>query len=287
MRRLEALSLLLFYVASAARGQEPSAAQQMKSNGPVAISKMGPDTTAPALMPVDFSAILSKQCEHKFHGKVEIALIVDAHGQAQNMLFLKPAANDLDRVAIFVTQMDRFTPAIRAGTAVAMGQTLELKLEACFISQVDSAGQKNYMLRLSSMPEQKLKPYDGYPPEVIFAAAQLPASPRPAAPDQSNKPVDPSSKVGGSVSAPFPITSPEAEYSDEGRRKNINGLCLLTLIVDAYGLPQRLKVVRSLEPTLDQKALEAVARYRFKPALRNKMEPVPVMITIEVNFRRG
>jgi TonB family protein len=35
---------------------------------------------------------------------------------------------------------------------------------------------------------------------------------------------------------------------------------------------------------LDQKALEAVRKYRFKPAMKAGV-PVPVMITVEVNFR--
>jgi TonB family protein len=43
-------------------------------------------------------------------------------------------------------------------------------------------------------------------------------------------------------------------------------------------------VVRKLDYGLDQSALDAVRRYRFKPAMRNG-EPVPTMVTIEVNFR--
>jgi hypothetical protein len=35
---------------------------------------------------------------------------------------------------------------------------------------------------------------------------------------------------------------------------------------------------------LDEKALEAVLKYRFKPAMKGST-PVPVMISVEVNFR--
>jgi protein TonB len=35
---------------------------------------------------------------------------------------------------------------------------------------------------------------------------------------------------------------------------------------------------------LDEKAIEAVNQYRFKPAMKDG-EPVPVRITVEVNFR--
>lgn len=54
--------------------------------------------------------------------------------------------------------------------------------------------------------------------------------------------------------------------------------------VDADGNPQELRVVRGINEVLDQKALEAVAKFRFKPAMKGKQQ-VPVRMTIEVNFR--
>jgi TonB family protein len=59
---------------------------------------------------------------------------------------------------------------------------------------------------------------------------------------------------------------------------------MITLIVDAQGVPQNVRVLRALGKGLDEKAMEAVRRYRFKPAM-NDGKPVPVMITVEVNFR--
>jgi periplasmic protein TonB len=44
-------------------------------------------------------------------------------------------------------------------------------------------------------------------------------------------------------------------------------------------------VVRPLGMGLDEKALEAVRKYKFKPALKDGRTPVPVMVTIAVNFR--
>jgi hypothetical protein len=42
--------------------------------------------------------------------------------------------------------------------------------------------------------------------------------------------------------------------------------------------------VKPLGYGLSEKAIEAVSRYRFKPAMKNG-EPVPVMVNVEVNFR--
>ena len=92
-------------------------------------------------------------------------------------------------------------------------------------------------------------------------------------------------RVGGGVSAPVPLNSVEAEFSDEARRAKYQGVCLISLIVDAQGNPQNPRVIRALGMGLDEKALEAVRKYKFKPAMKDGKTPVPVMITVEVNFR--
>ena len=81
------------------------------------------------------------------------------------------------------------------------------------------------------------------------------------------------------------LNSVEAEFSDEARRAKYQGVCLVSLIVDAQANPQNPRVVRALGMGLDEKALEAVRKYKFKPAMKDGKTPVPVMITVEVNFR--
>jgi TonB family protein len=88
----------------------------------------------------------------------------------------------------------------------------------------------------------------------------------------------------GGVSNPIPIVTPEAEFSDEARRNKYQGVCMISVIVDARGYPQNPRVARSLGMGLDEKALEAVQRYRFKPAMKDG-KPVAAMILVEVNFR--
>jgi protein TonB len=89
--------------------------------------------------------------------------------------------------------------------------------------------------------------------------------------------------VGG-VSQPIPIFTPEAEFSDEARRQKYEGVCLISVIIDAQGNPQSPHVVRALGMGLDEKALQAVMKYRFKPA-RKDGKPVAVRISVMVNFR--
>jgi TonB family protein len=92
-------------------------------------------------------------------------------------------------------------------------------------------------------------------------------------------------RIGGGVSAPTVLYQPEAEFSDEARRAKYQGVVLVSLIVDAQGNPINVHVVRPLGMGLDEKAMEAVRKYKFKPAMKDGKTPVPVALTIEVNFR--
>lgn len=90
--------------------------------------------------------------------------------------------------------------------------------------------------------------------------------------------------VGGGVSAPVLVYSVDPEFSDEARRAKYQGVCVVQIIVDAQGNVQRARPLRPLGMGLDEKAIEAVKQYRFKPAMLNG-KPVPVEVNVEVNFR--
>src|SRR5215468_10819374 len=90
--------------------------------------------------------------------------------------------------------------------------------------------------------------------------------------------------VGGGVSAPRPVYKPDPEYSPEARQAKYQGAVVLSLVVAADGKPRNLRVVRSLGMGLDEKAIEAVKRWRFEPA-RKDGKPVAVAVDVEVNFR--
>lgn len=91
-------------------------------------------------------------------------------------------------------------------------------------------------------------------------------------------------RVGGGVSAPKALDTPDPEYSEEARKAKYQGTCILWLIVDQNGHPQQIKVARSLGMGLDQKAVEAVQHWKFEPAMKDG-HPVAVQINVEVNFR--
>jgi len=91
-------------------------------------------------------------------------------------------------------------------------------------------------------------------------------------------------RPGGGVTTPVPIVKPEPEYSEEARKAKYQGTVVLSLIVGADGVPRDIKVARSVGLGLDEKAIEAIRKWRFKPGMKDG-KPVRVAATIEVNFR--
>jgi len=91
-------------------------------------------------------------------------------------------------------------------------------------------------------------------------------------------------RIGGGVTAPTLIYKVEPEYSEEARKAKFQGTVVLYVVVDEKGMPRDLKVVRALGLGLDEKAIEAVKKWRFRPGYLNG-KAVAVAATIEVNFR--
>lgn len=91
-------------------------------------------------------------------------------------------------------------------------------------------------------------------------------------------------RIGGGVSAPTLVYKVEPEYSEEARKAKFQGTVVLYVVVDDKGMPRDLRVLRPLGLGLDEKAIEAVMKWRFRPGYKDG-KPVPVAATIEVNFR--
>ena len=91
-------------------------------------------------------------------------------------------------------------------------------------------------------------------------------------------------KIGGGVSAPSVVLKLEPEYSEEAREAKLQGEVLLSVVIDEKGDPHVVRVVRSLGMGLDEKATEAVLKWRFRPGLKDG-RAVSVKAYVQVNFR--
>jgi TonB family protein len=76
----------------------------------------------------------------------------------------------------------------------------------------------------------------------------------------------------------------EPEYTKKAIRAGIQGAVLLGIEIGPDGKAHNIRVLRPLDPDLDQKAVECVAAWKFRPGAKNG-EPVTVAATVEVNFR--
>jgi TonB family protein len=90
--------------------------------------------------------------------------------------------------------------------------------------------------------------------------------------------------VGGSVQPPVAIHKENPKFSKQVKEARFSGQVLVSLIVGSDGNPRNVHVLRGVGMGLDEKAVEAVQQYKFKPALKHG-KPVAVYLIVEVNFQ--
>jgi len=78
---------------------------------------------------------------------------------------------------------------------------------------------------------------------------------------------------------------PQPTYSEEARKAKYMGVVVLQVVVTADGRATQIEVVKGPGLGLEEKAVDAVKQWRFKPALGPNGKPVATLVTIEVNFR--
>jgi TonB family protein len=90
-------------------------------------------------------------------------------------------------------------------------------------------------------------------------------------------------KVGRDVTPPRLTYGPSPEFSEEARAAHYQATPILKIVVGNDGIPRDIRVVNMVGMGLDEKAVEAVKKWRFAPA-RKDGEPVAVEIAVEVDF---
>ena len=90
---------------------------------------------------------------------------------------------------------------------------------------------------------------------------------------------------GEGASDPKVISQVDPEYTDKARKAKLSGSCRLSLIVETDGKPSNIRVSQSLGMGLDEKAIEAVKKWRFQPAMKDGHPVRYGPLEIEVTFR--
>jgi TonB family protein len=83
---------------------------------------------------------------------------------------------------------------------------------------------------------------------------------------------------------PSLVSKVDPEYTEQARRSGLSGTVLLRTVIDENGAPTQVAVIRGLGSGLDEKAIECVKQWRFHPAVTKDGRPIPVEVSLEVNF---
>ena len=102
--------------------------------------------------------------------------------------------------------------------------------------------------------------------------------PRPDSPDEKTY------VPGGDVRAPVLLQRVEPDYPEVARKARIESVVILQAIIGPTGAIEDLRLVKSLFPALDESALAAVRRWRYRPATLNG-RAVRVLLSVTVDFR--
>ena len=277
MLRNFVLALSVVLAAVCAAGQQPATPLPPQPASTQTVSTLsvyaaGPDVTAPQLIPADFPTESVVHCKKK-DGWVYLAAIVRSDGEPSLVTVFRADDPDLAELATQTAAKGQFKPGARNGVPVPVAVYINVWMQTCAERGKSDNGTNAQRLVFRSQPEQQISVAAEVPPFLLAAWGSGGQADTPGI-----------EKVGSKVSAPVPLDRPDARYTDSALTKGITGVCLVRLIVDAAGMPQNVHVIVSLEPGLDQNAIEAVKHYRFKPAMKDG-HPVAVQVQVEVNFQ--
>jgi len=114
--------------------------------------------------------------------------------------------------------------------------------------------------------------------EVHTASLPMSRSVPPAAPRSG------ALRLEKGMTPPMVVSKVEPKYSEDAREGKLQGVVVLRMVIDEDGRPQDVQVTRGLGMGLDEKAMEAVRQWRFRPAYKDG-QPVATQASVEMNFR--
>lgn len=99
-----------------------------------------------------------------------------------------------------------------------------------------------------------------------------------ASTDGPQSPMSCDQDCAGKITPPKLIEGERAEYPDDARIRQMDGLCSLSLIVGIRGDPRDVHVLHCTDPSFDESSVSAVSGYRFTPALTREGKPIAVTV---------
>ncbi|MGA9668823.1 MAG: energy transducer TonB, partial [Terracidiphilus sp.] len=225
-----------------------TAAGQQNAQG---IPPAGTGLIPPVLLPPTLTVSRPKHCD-ELDGVVKFTATIDAAGLPQGLKTLETSDRRLVGFATELVEAQRFKPGTIYGSNTAVSIELTVGLHTCAQREKHPIDGNFYRFALRAHPLIALA-------IVALPAVQETVSAAPAEAATAEQ-------VGGQISAPIPTVLIDPAIPVSGKLLK-RGVCLVGVTIDTNGLPQNIHVVRSLEPELDNNAIETVKQWRFKPAL--------------------
>lgn len=110
-----------------------------------------------------------------------------------------------------------------------------------------------------------------------------PPAPGPASPTAGTPASREALRVGGAIREPRKLRHVSPVYPEIAKQARVQGLVILEATISPAGKVSEVRVLRGV-PLLDRAAVDAVKQWEYSPTLLNG-EPVPVIMTVTVNFR--
>jgi TonB family protein len=181
---------------------------------------------------------------------------------------------------------------VRAEYTVARSPEISMVRALCIDSERKLILRDSSDTSASGQHSVKTTTYSGYEREPIFSSNVFTfAVPTGTAEDEGpqggrDDPIveDGVYRAGPRVSHPTLLSKVEPTYTEEARQAQVSGIVLVSLAVDSDGKPQKVTVVKGLGHGLDEKAIEAVRQWSFRPGMKGGA-PVTVGMKVAVNFR--
>lgn len=136
--------------------------------------------------------------------------------------------------------------------------------------QPPAAAPHTVMVDVTFQPSQS-RVYTGTPRTLITIRNVGPSTPAGAV------------RVGGAIAPPKKVHHVNPVYPEAAKAAGIGGVVVIEATIGADGTVIDTRVLRSVDPELDEAALAAVRQWRYQPTLLNGA-PVPVIMTLTVNF---
>jgi len=225
-----------------------SSAQQPPTPDADGVYRLGPGIAAPVLINAVPAHYPQDAAETDRPHVCILSVVVGVDGNASSVHVANPNGSRFDEFAIDAVKQSQFQPGMLNGKPVPV--LIQVRVPFFHLAAAI--------------------------PRIVIRSAQFGSQ-------QQARLNDPLRSRPGD-SPPRPITFANPAYSEEARRKKIEGVVLVSALVNEEGNPIDLRVEKSLGYGLDEKALDCFSQYRFTPAMRDG-QPVAQRIMIEINFR--